>query len=115
MTAPEFPYKVGDKVRRDEWEEPESHRIITAIGVDRFLATSDLANGEMTYFKDDDWQPYTPPPERTRWTVTTERRVPKVNDSFVTNGRFYRLRETDDLASFTTDEYDVVVSVERAE
>lgn len=72
----DFPFKVGDKVRRARWTG--KHVTITGIGRERFFAdyTNDGETAEIAYEIEGDWEPYTPPPVRRRWTFETEDRAP---------------------------------------
>ena len=111
MTAAEFPYKVGDKVRLQQWPN-DRHMTITAVGTRLFTAT-DRNEYEWSWEQHCDWQPYSPPPERTRWIVTTERRVPKVGEACLDDsGVPFIATEWHDRAGGMTN---VQVDVERAE
>lgn len=69
-----FPFKVGDKVRRSNWDWTEYYVTVTAVGVKGFLAENLELREE--YFPisvtPGEWVLYVPPPVRSRWQFDTE-------------------------------------------
>lgn len=66
-----FPFRVGDKVRRRHWSDPNEHVVVTAVGRSMFLGingdeTEDDAEADwdIAWSRDGEWMLYVPPPKR---------------------------------------------------
>ena len=84
----EFPFKVGDRVRRQEWVA-DDFTTVTAIGRRQILgiAAKSEPEDEYVYSKAPPWQLYIEPVKQHRWETVTEWRAPKAGETYLEYGQ----------------------------